>query len=254
MDAETSSRGKAIPPLANPRATLPRVRQVEWDHYYVEIALTVKTRANCTGSDIGAVLVRDNRIVSTGFNGTPQGFTNCLDGGCVRCRDRELRKKGRIDEMSYPGLDSEHKHFDLCICVHAEANALLSAARAGMRTDGSTLYVTHKPCFSCLKEALQAGVGRIVYLEDWVHSDDPSLLQLYELLAEHLRANSGRNFEQLHRQRDLVTGTQIREPNLDDLLDKLDAEQRRKRARDRRKDRARPAAPEGKSVAGKASP
>jgi dCMP deaminase len=237
MSAGLSSRGKPIPPPVDPRAMLPRVRQVEWDHYYVEIAVTVSKRANCTGSSIGAVLVSDNRIISTGFNGTPQGFTNCLDGGCVRCRDRELKKKGRINEMSFPALDNDHKHFDLCICVHAEANALLSAARAGMRTDGSTLYVTHKPCFSCLKEAIQAGVCRVVYLEEWVHSDEPSLLHLYELLAEHLRANSTRNFEQLHRQRDLVTGTQTRDPDLDGLLDELDVEHKRKRARERRKAR-----------------
>jgi dCMP deaminase len=239
MAAIRTARGKEVPPPADPRATLPRIRQVEWDHYYTEIALTVSTRANCTGSDIGAVLVRDNRIISTGFNGTPQGFTNCLDGGCVRCRDRELLKLGRVADMSYPTLDNDYKHFDLCICVHAEANALLAAARAGMRTDETTLYVTHKPCFSCLKEAVQAGVSRVVYLEDWIHSDEPSLVQLYELLAEHLRANDARNFEQLHRQSELSMGTGSipRDPNLDSKLDAIEAEAKRKKTRDAAKAR-----------------
>lgn len=255
MAASSSARNR-VPPLADPRVSLPRVRQVEWDHYYTQLALDVAIRANCTGSSVGAVLVRDNRIISTGFNGTPQGFTNCLDGGCVRCRDRILDKAGRGSEMAYQGLGREQKHFDLCICVHAEANALLSAARAGVCTDRSTLYATHKPCFSCLKEATQAGVRRVVYLEEWVHDDEPSMLELYELLAEHLRDNEERNFERLHRQRDLVhgTATKSKDPCLDDLLDDLDDDLRRKQAREKRKrsaeaKRLASATPKGKSAA-----
>jgi len=227
VDADgKADRGREVPAQADPRAMLPRIGQVEWDHYYVKIAQTVATRANCTGAQVGAVLVRDNRIISTGFNGTPQGFVNCRDGGCVRCRDRALRKAGRLSELTYGELGDAEKHLDLCICVHAEANAILSAARAGMRTDGSVLYVTYKPCFSCVKEAVQAGVIRVVYLEDWVHSSEPSLVHQYELLAEHLRRGNGRNFEQLERQSGLLTGTSttIREPNLDDLLDALQAQ------------------------------
>jgi dCMP deaminase len=244
-----------VPPRANPREILPRVRQVEWDHYYTQIARDVALRANCTGSSVGAVLVRDNRIISTGFNGTPQGFMNCLDGGCVRCSDRMLDKANRSSEMAYPALGRAHKHFDLCICVHAEANALLSAARAGVRTSDTTLYATHKPCFACLKEATQAGVSRVVYLEVWIHADDQSMLHQYELLAEHLRGSNARNFERLHRQRDLVRGTatQIKKPCLDDLLDKLDLDRKNKLARDKRKraadaKRAAAATPSGRSA------
>ena len=171
-----------------------------------------------------------------------------------------LDKASRFDEMAYPGLGREQKHFDLCICVHAEANALLSAARAGVRTDDSTLYATHKPCFSCLKEATQAGVERVVYLEEWVHDDDPSMLDLYEPLAEHLRNNDARNFERLHPQRHLVRGTatELKDPCLDDLLDRLDADYTRKQARDKRKraaDAKRSAlpTPAGKSAAAKSS-
>jgi dCMP deaminase len=207
----------AVPPLMDLRASLPRIRQVEWDHYYMEIANTVASRANCTGSHVGAVMVSDNRIVSTGFNGTPAGFPNCESGGCVRCRDRQLDKAGRRSEMADRGLDRDHKHLDLCICVHAEANALLSAARYGIRTDGTTLYSTHQPCFTCLKETVQAGVARVVYLNEWWHGDSKALKQMYNQLAEHLRSNDERNFEQLHRQRDLLEGTSttLRKPNLD---------------------------------------
>lgn len=162
-----SSPTPDVPPALDPRF-LDRVRQVQWDHYYMSIARTVATRANCTGSRVGAVLVGDNRIIATGFNGTPAGFPNCLDGGCVRCRDRALFKAGRIKEMADKSLARGPKQLDICICVHAEANALLSAARAGTRTDRAVLYATHKPCFTCLKEAIQAGVERVVYLNDYV--------------------------------------------------------------------------------------
>jgi dCMP deaminase len=199
----------------------------------MEVALTIRKRANCHGANVGAVLVRDNRIISTGFNGTPQGFPNCLDGGCVRCRDRELRDAGRVAEVSDPLFLDEGKHLDLCICVHAEANAIVSAARAGTRVDGATLYATHKPCFTCLKEAIQAGVGRVVYLQDYTPADSASLRQQYELLAEHLRANDARNFEQLERQSSLVDGTAaaVRDPVLDDKIKQAQSSARSKPAK-----------------------
>jgi len=78
-------------------------------------ALAVRRRANCLGNRVGAVAARDGRVVASGYNGTPQGMRNCLDGGCPRCRDR-----GR-----YPSGTG----YDLCVCVHAEQNALLAAAR-----------------------------------------------------------------------------------------------------------------------------
>jgi hypothetical protein len=100
-----------VPPALDPRF-LDRVRQVQWDHYYIEIARTVATRANCTGSRVGAVLVAENRIIATGFNGTPAGFPNCLDGGCLRCRDRALYKAGRKKEMADKSLAKGPKQLD----------------------------------------------------------------------------------------------------------------------------------------------
>ena len=132
-------------------------RQVRRDHYFMSIARSVREAANCLGSQVGAVLVVDDHIISTGYNGTPHGFTNCRDGGCVRCRDRALHAAGDDAAMS----DADHvpgRALDRCICVHAEQNALLQAARFGVRAEGSTLYATLSPCFGCLKEALQAGV------------------------------------------------------------------------------------------------
>src|SRR5580704_6427505 len=144
-----------VPPRAS-AGYLPRVRQ--WDHYYMQVAQTVKTRANCWGVQVGAVLVADNRIISTGFNGTPAGFTNCRDGGCERCRQRELYDRADFEHITELDLAHGPKQLDLCLCVHAEANALLSAAKCGTRTEGASLYTSSQPCFACLKEAHQAGV------------------------------------------------------------------------------------------------
>jgi dCMP deaminase len=217
----TSGGGGQLPPI-DTGGYLPRVKQVRWDHYYMEIALTVRKRANCLGAKIGAVLVVENRIVSTGFNGTPAGFPNCNDGGCVRCRDRYYGEIGHPEWASDPEIaQGATKQLDLCICVHAEANAMLTAARLGHRTTGSTLYATHKPCFMCLKEAVQAGVGRVVYLKDYRPTEIKSLLAQYEELAEFLRGNEQRCFEQLAAQSKLLVdaaNAEPVEPNLDDWI------------------------------------
>jgi dCMP deaminase len=136
------------------------------DHYYMGIAFAVRERANCTGNRVGAVMVKSNRIIATGYNGTPEGMTNCLDGGCLRCKNPGHRFKSGTG-------------YDLCICVHAEQNALLSAARFGISVEGATLYTTMQPCFGCAKELLQAGVREVVYLHPWHPTDpDPEMTEL----------------------------------------------------------------------------
>jgi dCMP deaminase len=125
--------------------------------YFMGIALAVRARADCTGNRVGAVIVRDRRIVSTGYNGTPENMPNCSEGGCLRCAQRERFPSGT--------------GYDLCICVHAEQNALLAAARFGIAMEGATVYTTMRPCFGCTKEMLQARVEAVYYLHDWVHPD-----------------------------------------------------------------------------------
>ena len=127
----------------------------EPNEYFMRIAMAVRERANCKGSRVGAVIIRDGRIISTGYNGTPEGMPNCLDGGCHRCANRE---KLYVSGTAY----------DICICVHAEQNAILSAARFGISVEGSTLYTTTRPCFGCSKEILQAKISTVFYLHDWV--------------------------------------------------------------------------------------
>lgn len=121
--------------------------------YYMALAFAAGRRANCRGRKVGAVLVKGDRVIATGYNGTPEGVTNCLDGGCLRCADRDRFEPGT--------------HYDLCICVHAEANALLTAGRYGASTDDTTVFTTDQPCFACSKQLIQAGVTKVYYARTW---------------------------------------------------------------------------------------
>ncbi|HEX7120406.1 MAG TPA: dCMP deaminase family protein [Longimicrobiales bacterium] len=143
--------------------------------YYMGIAMAVRRRANCVGSRVGAILVLNDRIISTGYNGTPQGMPNCDEGGCERCAHREKYRPAQ--------------GYDLCICVHAEQNALLSAARFGIPVEGSVLYTTMRPCFGCAKELLQARIHAVYYLHDWRHPDDEMWRQ-YERLERRFPGGS----------------------------------------------------------------
>ena len=125
--------------------------------YYMGIAMAVRARADCLGNRVGAVLVLEDRIISTGYNGTPANMTNCTEGGCARCADRQRYVSGRA--------------YDICICVHAEQNALLAAARFGIATEGAVLYSTMRPCFGCTKELLQARISSVHYLHEWGYPD-----------------------------------------------------------------------------------
>jgi dCMP deaminase len=92
------------------------------DEYYMTIAMAVRMKANCLGRKVGAVVVKANRIISTGYNGTPEGMTNCFEGGCVRCKNKEAY--------------ASSVGYDVCIYVHAEQNTLITAARFGNSVEG----------------------------------------------------------------------------------------------------------------------
>jgi dCMP deaminase len=135
--------------MSNDRSPMPQ--------YFMQIALQVRERADCVGNKVGAVLVRDERVISTGYNGVPEKMRSCLEGGCERCARRSEFGSG--------------KGYDLCICVHAEQNTILAAARFGIQIEGAVLYTTLRPCFNCLKEAVQARIAAIMYLHDWQPSE-----------------------------------------------------------------------------------
>ena len=119
--------------------------------YYLGLAIGAAARAECVGQHVGAVIVRGNRVLSTGYNGAPEGMGNCSEKGtCPRCDSRDTYGSGN--------------GYDRCICVHAEMNAIAAAARYGIAIDGATAYVTHQPCFTCAKELIQAGVRSVYYM------------------------------------------------------------------------------------------
>lgn len=118
----------------------------DWDDYFMEIAEVTKKRSTCLRRQIGAVIVKDNRILATGYNGVPSGIEHCGSRGCLR------------DEL---GVPSGERH-ELCRGIHAEQNAIVQAAYLGVSIDGSTLYCTNQPCILCAKMLINAGVKRIV--------------------------------------------------------------------------------------------
>lgn len=127
-----------------------------WPDYFMEIAWVVSSRANCSRRPVGALIVIEQRIISTGYNGTPFGVKNCDEGGCSRCESDAPR----------------HYGYSTCLCVHAEQNAIVLAARQGTATKDATLYVTLRPCLGCLKEIIQAGISKIVYDQPFDYEDE----------------------------------------------------------------------------------
>lgn len=164
----TSERSQVVP--YEPQAA--RDARENRHKYFMNIAMAVRLRANCKGNRVGAIIVLDNRIISTGYNGTPENMPNCLDGGCYRCANRDKAYKSG-------------EAYDLCICVHAEQNAILAAARFGISTAGSTMYTTMRPCFGCAKEMLQAQVRSVYYLHEWTPSAKEDVLKTAAQTAEY---------------------------------------------------------------------
>ncbi len=122
-----------------------------WDEYFMKIAQVAALRGNCVKRKVAAVIVRDKRVVSTGYNGTPRGTRNCYEGGCPRCNS--LADSGtRLDE---------------CLCSHGEENAITQAAYHGVSVKDATLYTTFAPCLMCTKMIINAGIREVVYNQDY---------------------------------------------------------------------------------------
>lgn len=113
----------------------------------MEIVELVKSRSTCLRRQVGALIVKDRRILSTGYNGAPMGCKHCSEIGCLR------------EKLNIP---SGQRH-ELCRAIHAEQNAIVQAAYSGTSIDGGTLYVTHQPCVLCAKMAINAGIKKIIY-------------------------------------------------------------------------------------------
>jgi dCMP deaminase len=118
-----------------------------WDEYFMEIVELIKSRSTCLRRQVGALIVKDKRILSTGYNGAPSNCPHCTDIGCLR------------DELKIP---SGQRH-ELCRAIHAEQNAIVQAAYSGTSLKDGTLYVTHQPCSLCAKLIINAGIRKIIF-------------------------------------------------------------------------------------------
>lgn len=148
-------------------------KRKDWDHYFMDIAVVVSSRSNCSRPAKGAVIVRDRRIISTGYNGTPMGTKNCNEGGCARCA-------ATTDKTSGSNLTE-------CTCCHAEENSIVQAAKNGISTDGATIYSTFLPCFWCTKMIINSGIKRVVTLENYPTDVSLELLKQAGVIQEQLQ-------------------------------------------------------------------
>ena len=123
----------------------------DWDSYFMMIAGVAALRSTCLRRKVGAVIVRENHIISTGYNGAPKGLPHCGEVGCLRTK---------------LGIPSGERH-EICRGSHAEMNAIAQAAAVGTSTAGATIYCTHEPCSFCTKAMINAGVKRLVYVHSY---------------------------------------------------------------------------------------
>lgn len=138
-----------------------RRQRPTWDEYFLDIAFSVAERSTCDRAHVGSVLVRDKRILATGYNGSPAGLPHCdevghliVDGHCVRT-------------------------------LHAEQNAIIQAALHGISTEGATAYVTHQPCLTCAKMLINAGIQRVVYAGNYLDNNSRVFLAEANVTLEH---------------------------------------------------------------------
>ncbi|ABW20102.1 deoxycytidylate deaminase [Alkaliphilus oremlandii] len=133
-----------------------------WDEYFMEMAEIVKTRSTCLRRQVGAVVVKDRRVLASGYNGAPTGLKHCEETGCLRDR---------------LGIPSGQRH-ELCRGLHAEQNAIIQASLHGVKLEDATIYVTHQPCIICAKMVINAGINKVVFKGDY--PDELSLQMLEE--------------------------------------------------------------------------
>jgi len=128
-----------------------------WDDYFMNIAKVVASRSNCIKRKVAAIIVKDKRIISTGYNGTPRGVKNCSEGGCLRC-------------ASY---GESGKNLSECVCSHGEENAIVQASYHGIEINKSCIYSTFSPCLLCTKMIINAGISEVVYNADYPLAENP---------------------------------------------------------------------------------
>jgi len=148
----------------------------KWDTRFMQMAFSVATWSSCfkENRQVGAVIVRDKRILTTGYNGAPAGIRSCKEKGeCMRIK---------------LGIASGTRH-ELCYAVHAEQNAIIQAAKLGICLEGTTMYVTHQPCSICAKMIINSGIKRIVYKEGYPDEFSKTLFDECGMILEQYQEN-----------------------------------------------------------------
>lgn len=140
-----------------------------WDEYFLELSHVIKKRSTCLRRQVGAVIVKGNRILTTGYNGVPPEIEHCDSKGCLR---QKL------------GVPSGEKH-ELCRALHAEQNAIIQAAKSGISIEGSSIYITTQPCIICTKLIIASGIVKVIYEGDY--PDELSLDMLKESSIEVIK-------------------------------------------------------------------
>ncbi len=145
--------------------------RMPWPEYFMRIAHVVSERSTCLRRKVGAIAVRDKRILATGYNGAPAGLQHCLDIGCLR------------EKL---GVPSGQRH-ELCRALHAEQNVIIQAAASGVSLEGATLYCTTQPCLICTKMLINVGIRTMFFSESYPDELAQAMLEeanvQYEVLA-----------------------------------------------------------------------
>jgi dCMP deaminase len=130
---------------------LKEIQRPSWDEYFMNIAKVVASRSNCMKRKVAAIIVRDKRVISTGYNGTPRGTRNCNEGGCPRCNN----------------LAASGTALDECLCSHGEENAIVQASYHGASLKDAIIYSTFAPCLQCAKMIINSGIREVIYNMDY---------------------------------------------------------------------------------------
>jgi dCMP deaminase len=146
-----------------------------WDEYFMKIAQVVASRSNCMKRKVAAIIVKDGRIISTGYNGTPRGVKNCNEGGCPRCN----------------AFNVSGKNLSECYCSHAEENAIVQSSYHGISIKQSTLFSTFSPCLLCTKMIINSGINEVVYNTAYPLGEQPlRLLKNAKIKVRNLSTHS----------------------------------------------------------------
>ena len=153
------------------------MERLSWDDYFMEITHLVSKRSTCLRRHVGAVIVKDKRILCTGYNGAPRGMAHCAETGCLR------------EKMGVPSGQKQ----ELCRGLHAEQNAIIQAALCGVSIEGAQIYSVTQPCVVCAKMIINAGIKRVVFEDGY--PDELAQQMLDEAGVELININDIRNAE-----------------------------------------------------------